>query len=141
MKRIILGIFLLFSLSGCRCSLLKDTVRVESVALAEKTDADFKGIAEAISHRESFGNVPVVRSDAEQRAGLYFTIRLSKPWTTIPSGATVRLTFVTNRALHEQQQTWRLPPLKSCLFPMYEIDFGLTDAARVQMTLRYPRYR
>ena len=95
-----------------------------------KSDNDFKGIIESFTKTESKGGHVILRTDENQRSGLYFTVTFNNSLQLLPSGCLIRLSFVTNNTPTEQVQTWEMPEAKHSLLFQNEIYLGITNSEK-----------
>lgn len=117
----------LLLLTGCQHRGAQRThVFIETVTMKHRTDDSFKGIVEALTGKESFGGRVLLRTDPQQRSGLYFTVVFGNTLTPIPEGSRIVLTFITDYSPKPVSYTWTFPKVKHTLLFQNELYLGVT---------------
>ena len=101
--------------------------RIDSVAMQFRSDESFKGIVEAFKRTESKGGKIILRTDPQQRAGLYFTVHFDHSVNLLPQDAKFKLYFITNLKPSVEVVTWEFHKGKSAPFLQNEVYLGITD--------------
>lgn len=101
-------------------------VFIETVTMKHRTDDSFKGIVEALTGKESCGGRVLLRTDPQQRAGLYFTVIFGHTLTLIPEGTRIVLTFITDKSPKPVSYTWIFHRVKHTLLFQNELYLGVT---------------
>lgn len=121
---IVLCFFTLFV--GCQ-HIQKKKFSIDTLSATYRTEDSFKGIVEAFSKKESKGGRCILRTDKEQRAGFYFTVKFNHSLSLIPSHSKVRVSFITQHAPQEVSFVWEIPEVSHSLILQNELILGITD--------------
>lgn len=98
-------------------------IEIEYASFYWKKEDDFKRISEFFTGEENRGSHVIVRSNPEERAGLYLIVNL-EPFTTIPAGSIAELRYFHPEKPEEQISRWELPEFNA--LPHRELRLGLT---------------
>ncbi|MFW5883182.1 MAG: hypothetical protein ACOCVG_02340 [Verrucomicrobiota bacterium] len=102
---------------------LAGAVEVREVLLRPMTEGEFKRIPEYFTGEEFTGGRTILRSDPQERRGLYFVLRLDTAVRKLPAESSVRLHYITPEQPDIQTTVLPLPQARA---PGREVFFGLT---------------
>jgi hypothetical protein len=125
----ILGLALI-SLFCVSCASIRTKPIVTSVDIVEIKPRyieieDFKRVSEYLTGKEDQGNRVILRTDAKQRAGYYFTLILDQKLRNLPAGTVIFGEFYTPKSADAQEHAFELP---AKLPKTKEVFVGLTGA-------------
>ncbi len=113
-------------LAGCQ-HIPKKKFSIDTLSATYRTEDSFKGIVEAFSKRESKGGRCILRTNEEQRAGFYLTVKFNHTLSLIPKHSKVRVSFITQHAPQEVTYEWEIPEVSHSLILQNELVLGITD--------------
>ena len=102
-------------------------ISIVSVAMTTRSEDSFKGIAEAFQCRESNGGRVFLRTNPENRSGVYFTVKFNHSVDLLPSGSKIVLHYITNVNPVPESATWTFPEFQHSLLLHNELYLGITD--------------
>ena len=130
MKKTILLLCSVLIFAGCQHTSRKlHPISIVSIAMTTRSEDSFKGIVEAFQHKESKGGRIFLRTNPENRAGVYFTVKFDHSIGLLPSGSKIILHYITNVNPVAESATWIFPERTYSLWPYNELYLGITDDA------------
>lgn len=84
-----------------------ETVTIACVKPQHMPRTDFQRISEYFTYRENPGRRVILRTQPQEREGMYFVITLNKKASALPSGSQVKLQVITSES--PKAQTFNLP--------------------------------
>ena len=139
--RILIAICLSLSLVFSACQHKQKHFYVHSITAKFRTDDSFKGIVESFKHSESKGGKIILRSQNDQRTGLYFTVKFNNSLALFKPGYQIKVTFITNLSTKEQSYTWIFPNVHHSLIFQNELYLGLTHDPQFSSTTQLIAWR
>jgi|GEM_PF-3224757 hypothetical protein len=128
MRKTILLLCSTLIFAGCQHSSKKlRPISIASIAMTTRSEDSFKGIAEAFQHREAQGGRVFLRTNPENRSGVYFTVKFNHSIGLLPQGAKIVLHYITNVNPVPQIATWIFPEVEHSLWLRNELYLGITD--------------
>lgn len=99
---------------------------IEYISVAWKPEQDFKRISEYFTGKENTSGRLILRSDAEYRAGQYWTLTLNRSAAEIPVGSRFIVDYIVASESKEQHQVF---PVGQTADTNCEVLLGLTGSA------------
>ena len=129
MRKTILLLCSVLILAGCQhsSSKMRHPISIVSVAMTTRSEDSFKGILESFQHKESKGSRVFLRTNPENRSGVYFTVKFNHSVGLLPQGAKIVLHYITNTNPVAESATWTFPEVKHSLWSCNELHLGITD--------------
>lgn len=113
-------------------SIADEGLKVEKVRVQSMEAKAFFRIAEYFTGREHFGKRVILRSDPEQRAGIYFVVYLNRKLEKLPSGTLFELEFLQPGTSRLRRQDFVLPEIRKSTDVVF---LGLTDSEQAERGL------
>ena len=86
-----------------------EAVKIEWVKPQYMPQLDFQRISEYFTGRENTGRRVILRTQLEEREGMYFVVTLNKKVSKLPSGSQIKLQVITSESPKAQTFNFHFP--------------------------------